>query len=70
MKKTNVYPCLKGLIAIDIETSGPDVFENYFAKFGKKVSDYYELERLDPSYRVVYSKEEQVDIPALVYNRY
>jgi len=42
----------------------PDVFENYFAKFGKKVSDYYELERLDPSYRVVYSKEEQVDIPA------
>lgn len=42
----------------------PDVFENYFAKFGKKVSDYYELERLDPSYRVVYSKDEQVDIPA------
>ncbi len=42
----------------------PDVFESYFAKFGKKVSDYYELDRLDPSYRVVYSQEEQVDIPA------
>lgn len=42
----------------------PDVFEAYFNKFGKKVSDYYELERLDPSYKVVYSKHEQVDIPA------
>lgn len=42
----------------------PDVFEAYFNKFGKKVSDYYELERLDPSYKVVYSKQEQVDIPA------
>ncbi|MEM9856989.1 MAG: FAD-dependent oxidoreductase, partial [Bacteroidota bacterium] len=26
----------------------PDVFEQYFAKFGKKVSDYYDLVRLDP----------------------
>ncbi|MGH2564900.1 MAG: phytoene desaturase family protein, partial [Ginsengibacter sp.] len=30
----------------------PDVFEKYFAHFGKKVSDYYSLQRLDPSYRV------------------
>ena len=30
----------------------PDVFERYFNCFGKKVSDYYELKRLDPSYRV------------------
>lgn len=44
----------------------PDVFEAYFNKFGKQVSDYYELERLDPSYKVVYSKEEQVDIPAMM----
>ncbi len=44
----------------------PDVFEAYFKKFGKQVSDYYELERLDPSYKVVYSKEEQVDIPAMM----
>lgn len=42
----------------------PDVFEAYFNKFDKKVSDYYELERLDPSYKVVYSQDEQVDIPA------
>ena len=30
----------------------PDVFERFFAQFGKKVSDYYALTRLDPSYRV------------------
>ncbi len=42
----------------------PDVFENYFQKFGKNVSDYYELERLDPSYKVVYSKDDHADIPA------
>ena len=32
----------------------PDVFESYFGKFGKKVSDYYSLKRLDPSYRVYF----------------
>jgi phytoene desaturase len=42
----------------------PDVFERYFELFGKKVSDYYELERLDPSYRIVYDKGDQLDIPA------
>ncbi|MFZ5976583.1 MULTISPECIES: phytoene desaturase family protein [Hydrotalea] len=41
----------------------PDVFERYFAQFGKKVSDYYYLERLDPSYRVVW-KDGPMDIPA------
>jgi len=41
----------------------PDVFERYFNCFGKKVSDYYELERLDPSYRV-YWQDGQSDIPA------
>ncbi|HZX73969.1 MAG TPA: phytoene desaturase family protein, partial [Cyclobacteriaceae bacterium] len=42
----------------------PDVFEKYFARFGKKPSDYYELTRLDPSYRVFYSNHEVLDIPA------
>lgn len=41
----------------------PDVFERYFACFGKKVSDYYELERLDPSYRI-YWQDGATDIPA------
>jgi len=42
----------------------PDVFEKYFARFGKKVADYYELERLDPSYQVIFKGPEAVDIPA------
>ncbi len=41
----------------------PDVFERFFEQFGKKVSDYYSLERLDPSYRV-YWPDEVMDIPA------
>ncbi len=41
----------------------PDVFEKFFALFGKKVSDYYSLQRLDPSYRVFFPKE-IIDIPA------
>ena len=42
----------------------PDVFENYFANFGKKPSDYYELIRLDPSYTVIFGENEFVEIPA------
>jgi phytoene desaturase len=41
----------------------PDVFERYFAAFGKKVSDFYKLKRLDPSYRV-YFDETHWDMPA------
>ena len=42
----------------------PDVFEKYFADFGKKPSDYYALERLDPSYRIFFEKDDVIDIPA------
>ena len=42
----------------------PDIFDNYFAHFGKKTSDYYKLIRLDPSYKVVFSSTEAVDLPA------
>ena len=35
----------------------PDVFESFFNQFGKSVSDYYDLVRLDPSYRVFFFKE-------------
>ncbi len=42
----------------------PDVFEKYFKKFGRSVSDYYELIRLDPSYQVIFSKEEVWSIPS------
>lgn len=41
----------------------PDVFETFFQSFGKQVSDYYELHRLDPSYRVKF-KNDVLDIPA------
>ena len=42
----------------------PDIFDNYFARFGKKTSDYYTLKRLDPSYSVILSDSEVVDMPA------
>ncbi len=41
----------------------PDVFERFFGCFSKKVSDYYQLDRLDPSYRI-YWPEDSMDIPA------
>jgi phytoene desaturase len=41
----------------------PDVFDRYFAQFGKRVSDYYQLDRLDPSYRV-YWEEGYTDLAA------
>jgi phytoene desaturase len=42
----------------------PDIFEQYFAQFGKSVADYYQLVRLDPSYNVVFGPGDFVDIPA------
>lgn len=41
----------------------PDVFEKYFNRFGKSASDYYDLKRLSPSYRVFF-EDESVDIPS------
>jgi phytoene desaturase len=40
----------------------PDVFEKFFAIFDKKPEDYYKLIRLNPAYRVFFSKDEIVDI--------
>lgn len=42
----------------------PEVFEQYFAYFDKKPSDYYTLERLDPQYRLFFEKDEVLDISA------
>lgn len=42
----------------------PDIFENFFNKFGKKTKDYYNLIRLDPCYRVVFGPNDYIDIPA------
>ncbi len=35
----------------------PDVFEKYFNRFGQSVSDFYQLKRLSPSYRVFYPND-------------
>jgi phytoene desaturase len=42
----------------------PDVFESFFQQFNKTPSDFYQLERLDPSYRIFYNENETLDIPA------
>lgn len=44
----------------------PDVFESFFERFGKKASDYYNLVRLSPSYRVFFEDEQTVDVPASI----
>lgn len=46
----------------------PDIFENYFNLFGKKVSDYYNLVRLNPSYEVIFENFEKISLPAGIEN--
>jgi len=40
----------------------PDVFERFFADFGRLPSDYYQLEKLGPAYRVYFDEGDYVDI--------
>lgn len=40
----------------------PDIFERFFQDFGKKVDDYYELDKLSPGYRVYFGKDDYIDI--------
>lgn len=47
----------------------PDVFERFFGDFEKKVSDYYELKRLSPGYRI-YFNDEYLDVPASLEELY
>lgn len=42
----------------------PDVFERYFARFGQRSADHYDLVRLDPSYSIVFEGGERWSIPA------
>jgi phytoene desaturase len=44
----------------------PDVFENFFAHFGKKPQDFYELKRLGPSYCIYFGKDDTIDVPATI----
>lgn len=40
----------------------PDVFDRFFADFGKKTTDYYELIKLSPAYRVYYGIDDFITI--------
>lgn len=42
----------------------PDVFERFFNDFGYKVSDFYNLVRVDPSYSVFWKENEKTVLPA------
>ena len=40
----------------------PDVFERFFGHFGREPADYYDLERLDPQYRVFWTDGDHVTV--------
>jgi phytoene desaturase len=42
----------------------PDVFERFYQKFGHTTSDFYELKRLSPSYRIFWDDNSQSDVPS------
>ncbi len=42
----------------------PDVFERFYNQFGHTASDFYELKRLGPSYRVYWPDHSYTDVPA------
>ena len=42
----------------------PDVFENFFKSFNRNINEFYDLKKLETSYRVFWGKEDYTDIPA------
>lgn len=48
----------------------PEIFEEFFGLFGKKASDYYTLDRLDPGYRIYFGEHDVVDVPASLEELY
>ena len=48
----------------------PDVFEKFFADFGKKPSDFYQLEKLDPAYKVFFEDDTAITIPGTLKEIY
>jgi len=41
----------------------PDVFEKFFGDFGRSPEEFYDLERLDPHYRIFFKDGDEVDVP-------
>lgn len=48
----------------------PDIFEDFFADFNYKPSDFYDLVRLDPAYRIFFGKDDYMDIPGHIEETY
>lgn len=48
----------------------PEVFENFYQKFGYTTSDFYDLKRLDPSYNVFWKDGTKTGIPASIDQLY
>ncbi len=42
----------------------PDIFDNFFAQFGKKTEDYYNLRQLDPGFQIVFGENQLLEVPA------
>lgn len=42
----------------------PDIFERFFNKFDHEPEDFYELNRLDPNYRIFFKDGDVMDVPA------
>ncbi|MDI6841575.1 MAG: phytoene desaturase family protein [Methanothermobacter wolfeii] len=48
----------------------PDIFQKFFEEFGKNPDDFFELKRLDPSYKVFFDNEKTVSISADIEKNY
>lgn len=42
----------------------PDVFEEFFSSFGKTVSDFYDLKKLDPGFQIFFDSADPLQVPA------
>jgi len=42
----------------------PDVFERFYNQFGYTTSDFYELKKLEPNFKMIFSNDNYLDIPS------
>jgi phytoene desaturase len=48
----------------------PDVYEHFYKNFNKKPEDFFQLDRLDPSYRVFFDDDRMVDVESDLEKNY
>ena len=48
----------------------PDIFEKFFNQFGKKVSDFYKLVKLNPGFRIWFGDGDAMDVPSDIESLY